>query len=333
MGWDGGGGYDRARNFSADASANIRILASAMDEELDDFASAMQNCLTLDGQNSPTDNIPLGGNRLVNGGQAASATDYIRVKEVIENVPIYMIDTASSADRISVSAAYFTGVSATQAPADGTQIKVKMLSDKTTAALYIDGFSANIQTNTGVQPTEVFVSGGVYDFVFNSASSVWQPLGINDVENLPRVGRKFKSANTSRNNTIVLEDDPHLSGWTLELGYYYRFEAYLRFTADDANPDLRWAWQLSTGGLADVYTAQITSGNAVQAIIDSTNFDTEKTGISLGASSRHIVIRGTFGVQTSDTTVDFQWAQNTSDAANVILHQGSWMLFEKLGPY
>ncbi len=35
MGYDGAGGYTRSRNFSADASANIRILASAMDQEID----------------------------------------------------------------------------------------------------------------------------------------------------------------------------------------------------------------------------------------------------------------------------------------------------------
>ena len=108
MGWDGAGNYTRQRNFSADASADIKILASAMDQEFNDFASAMTIALARDGQNTPSANIPMGGYKFVNVGAPTSASDYMRVSDVVGNIPIYMEDATTSADNISVSAQFFT---------------------------------------------------------------------------------------------------------------------------------------------------------------------------------------------------------------------------------
>src|SRR5690242_18895905 len=121
MGWDGAGAYARQHNFSADASVGIKILAARMDQELDDIASAIPIALAKNGQNVPTANLPMGGFRHVNVGAPVSVNNYMRSREFIENIPVFMTDAESSADRISVSAQYFTSVSANQAPGDGTR--------------------------------------------------------------------------------------------------------------------------------------------------------------------------------------------------------------------
>src|SRR3990167_10612154 len=125
MGYDGSGNYTRTYNFSSDASSNIKILASRMDAEFNDFASAMPLALLHDGRNAATGNLPMGGFRHVNVGAPASATNYMRSKDFIENVPIYMVDAETSADRISVSATFYTTASAATAPRDGSHILVK----------------------------------------------------------------------------------------------------------------------------------------------------------------------------------------------------------------
>lgn len=182
MGWDGAGNYSRLRNFSADASAGIKILASAMDQELNDFASAMGLCWTRNGQNVPTTDIPMGGRKFVNIGAPASVNNYMRPKDFIENVPVYMEDTTTSADNISVSATYFTSVSALQEPAGGTHVLIKARSDKGSApALHLNAgggaHSANIVLNDGsALYSGAITSGGVYELVFASAASVWQLL-------------------------------------------------------------------------------------------------------------------------------------------------------------
>jgi hypothetical protein len=174
MGWDGAGGYTRQHNFSADASAGIKILAARMDAELDDVASAITLAWARNGQNVPTQAVPMGGQRFINVGAATSVGNYMRVKEFIENVPIFMQDVESSADRISVSAQYFTSVSANQAPSDGTRIFVRAKSNKSSAALYLNGHSANVEYQDGNRIGPALVSGGVYEFLYSSSDTAWK---------------------------------------------------------------------------------------------------------------------------------------------------------------
>src|SRR5690242_1984363 len=180
MGWDGAGGYTRQHNFSADASAGIKILALRMDQEFNDVASAITLAWARNGQNVPTQAIPMGGQRFINVGAAASVNNYMRVREFIENVPIFMTDQQTSADRISVSAQYFTSVSANQAPGDGTRIFVRAGSDKSSAALYLNGHSANVEYQDGNRIAGAMVSGGIYELLFSSADAVWKVQNPDD---------------------------------------------------------------------------------------------------------------------------------------------------------
>src|SRR5690242_19257626 len=174
MGWDGAGGYTRQHNFSADASAGIKILALRMDQEFNDVASAITLAWARNGQNVPTQAIPMGGQRFINVGAAASVNNFMRVREFIENVPIFMTDAETSSDRISVSAQYFTSVSANQAPGDGTRILVRAGSNKSSAALYLNGHSANVEYQDGNRIGPAIVSGGVYELVFSSVDAAWK---------------------------------------------------------------------------------------------------------------------------------------------------------------
>jgi len=181
MGWDGAGNYNRTHNFSADASAGIKILASRMDAELNDFASAMQVAVARDGQNTPTANLPMGGFRHVGVGAPISATNYIRGKDFIENVPVYMVDAEASADRVSVSATYYTTASAATAPRDGSHVIIKAGSDKSSAvAIRLNTGDGNphsagvILANGSALYSGAIRSGGIYEFFWSSSDTAWQ---------------------------------------------------------------------------------------------------------------------------------------------------------------
>jgi hypothetical protein len=181
MGWDGAGNYTRTHNFSADASAGIKILAARMDAEFNDFASAMTLARARDGQNAPTGNLPMGGFRHVGVGAPISATNYIRAKDFIENVPIYMVDAETSADRISVSASFYTTASATTAPRDGSHVLIKVGSDKSSAvAIRLntgDGSphsAAVVLANGSALYSGALRSGGIYEFYWSSSDTAWQ---------------------------------------------------------------------------------------------------------------------------------------------------------------
>src|SRR5688572_9172744 len=181
MGWDGAGNYTRTHNFSADASAGIKILAARMDAEFNDFASAMTLARARDGQNAPTGNLPMGGFRHVGVGAPISASNYIRAKDFIENVPIYMVDAETSADRISVSASFYTTASATTAPRDGSHVLIKVGSDKSSAvAIRLntgDGSphsAAVVLANGSALYSGALRSGGIYEFFWSSSDTAWQ---------------------------------------------------------------------------------------------------------------------------------------------------------------
>jgi hypothetical protein len=125
----------------------------------------------------------MGGFRFTNVGGPTSASNYIRGSDVINNIPIFMIDAETSTDRISVSATYFTTASANAAPAGGTGILIQMGSNKGSApVLYLntgDGspHSANVVLNNGdALYSGAIYSGGIYQFVFSSAESTWHLL-------------------------------------------------------------------------------------------------------------------------------------------------------------
>jgi hypothetical protein len=181
VGYDGSGNYTRTHNFSADASAGIKILAARMDAEFNDFASAMPLALLRDGRNAATGNLPMGGFRHTNVGAPASATNYMRAKDFIENVPIYVVDAEASADRISVSAAFYTTASAATAPRDGSKLIIKAGSDKSSAvAIRLntgDGnpHSGNVTlSNSSAIYSGAIRSGGVYEFIWSSSDAAWQ---------------------------------------------------------------------------------------------------------------------------------------------------------------
>ena len=190
MGWNGAGGYTRAENFSADSSAGIKILATRMDTEFDDFASAMTVALARDGQNSPSNNINMAGYRLTNVGAAASAENFVRAKEFIRDVPVYVKDKAGLSNAIVVSADYYVSVSAGQSPPDGARLKVLMgaAGNQTGSTCTMKLFTPT-NTSVGASPhiAPIWTRGRkfdplairadrAYEFVYEASASGWRCL-------------------------------------------------------------------------------------------------------------------------------------------------------------
>jgi hypothetical protein len=205
VGWDGAGGYTRQHNFSADASAGIKILALRMDQEFNDVASAITLAWARNGQNVPTQAVPMGGQRFINVGAATSVGNYARVKEIIENIPIFMQDVETSADRISVSAQYFTSVSANQAPGDGTRVIVRANSNKSSAVLYLNGHSANVEYQDGNRAGPALVSGGLYEFLFSSADTAWKIQNPDDGRTAKEVTAGVTPTNFQIENLPIID--------------------------------------------------------------------------------------------------------------------------------
>lgn len=98
MAWDGSGGFDRIHNWVTDASGAIDITASRMDAEDDGFATGLENCVTRDGQNSPSADLPMGTYKHTGVGNAAALTSYASAGQVAKNALHYATLSSSGTD-------------------------------------------------------------------------------------------------------------------------------------------------------------------------------------------------------------------------------------------
>lgn len=69
-------------SWVADKNAGIDINSAEMDADTNDIVVGLENCLTLDGQTTPTHNIPMGGFNFTNLGAAATAAGTPTVGQV-----------------------------------------------------------------------------------------------------------------------------------------------------------------------------------------------------------------------------------------------------------
>lgn len=113
MPFDGSGNYApiSAPDFPAVASTTIR--ASQYNNQINDIADALSNCLTRDGQSTASANQPMGGMKHTNVAAATARTQYARAAEVQDGSITYLTSVAGTDTITAVGpltlAAYATG--------------------------------------------------------------------------------------------------------------------------------------------------------------------------------------------------------------------------------
>lgn len=101
MAWNGAGVFSRIYNWVNDANAAIAITASRMDGEDDGFATGLNNCLTKNGENSPTANLPMATYKHTGVGNAAARNQYLAAGQQQDNDCIYGV--ASGTDTYTLT--------------------------------------------------------------------------------------------------------------------------------------------------------------------------------------------------------------------------------------
>jgi len=172
MPWTGGV-YSLPTNVSNYASAGGLVVASVFASAHDDLAAGINTCITKDGTNTPTANLPMGGNKHTNVKSAASRTDYLMTEQAITQWPVYLVDQNTGAQSTSISCSPPIGAWPTN-NAEGHTAKVKMIAsypslttgNTPTTFLHIATTGEAILTPSGnnLWPNAL-KSGHIYDFV------------------------------------------------------------------------------------------------------------------------------------------------------------------------
>jgi len=106
MGWSGGtyrkGNY-ASNGWTGDASLGIGIEASRHDDQDDDFETGINSCLTKDGQNTATANLPMGGFKHLNIANATARNHYAAAGQVQDSAFIWCGTSAGSANAQTLS--------------------------------------------------------------------------------------------------------------------------------------------------------------------------------------------------------------------------------------
>lgn len=140
----------------------------------------------------------------------------------------------------------------------------------------------------------------------------------------------FKTSTTSRSSTSTLADDSDLAGMVLDDSSFYKIEAYIGVTSASNVPDFKWRFQFSSSPQSEDYR-----WNSVDSVGGSSGnsgglTDTFNVALSAGDTfDLHFI--GYIRTGATGGTLDFQWAQNTSDPTSTDLLLGSFLQLTKLG--
>jgi hypothetical protein len=103
MPFNGSGTFVRLYNWVTDKNNGVPITASRFDGEDDDFAAGLSQCLTRDGQGTPTGPLNVATQRIINVADPTALTDAVNVRSMINDVGVWGTAVAGTANAQTVS--------------------------------------------------------------------------------------------------------------------------------------------------------------------------------------------------------------------------------------
>lgn len=145
---------------------------------------------------------------------------------------------------------------------------------------------------------------------------------------------KVKTAEETRTSNATLTDDTHLAGFTLEAGAYYKIEVLFTYNHYQA-PDFKWAFQFSQTPQTDsgFWSANTNFENTTNNEFEIARTITTQGTVVNAVDNIDAVVRISAFVLANATTggtLDFQWAQNTSNAQAITARKGAYMIVTRL---
>jgi len=167
MGWSGGT-FTRARDWTDDEAGAVDMLSVNFDQEDDNFEAGINACLTKDGTNAPSADLPMGGNTHTGVGDAANKDDYASAADVIDQHLNFYVDSGA-ADVYAI-----TPSPSIAAYAEGQRLVFRATNANTGAStLNVNAIGAiAIETNDATAlAANMIVVGGYYEVTYDANGS------------------------------------------------------------------------------------------------------------------------------------------------------------------
>jgi len=165
MAYDGNGNYSLPS--VAPWTTGTTISSTNMNTVQADIATALTNCVTRDGQSPATQNLPLGGKKITNLGDATASTDAANIKTAQNGAFAWCSTAGGTANAITISPS--PAITAYAAGQKFVFIAANTNGGATTVA--ISGLSAiAVQWNQAACAGGEIVTGKIYELYLNSTT-------------------------------------------------------------------------------------------------------------------------------------------------------------------
>ncbi len=118
-----------------------------------------------------------------------------------------------------------------------------------------------------------------------------------------------------------------MAGWILDPNTIYVIKAAIHVTSSISTPDIKFSFQISQSPASDgeLSITKTTAGGAITGFV-TTGISVTRIEPLIGGEATTLVLNANLLTHaTLESTLDFQWAQNTSNATPTVLGAGSYI--------
>jgi hypothetical protein len=158
-----------------------------------------------------------------------------------------------------------------------------------------------------------------------------QVLSATDVNNwfVPVVA--YKTGDSTRASTTTVSNDADLVA-PLATNAFYVLTMYLYFEGSNtASQGLKWGFAFPTGWTMRYHAIYSSASGVATVGVSYVGTDVNAAGTNGAGNNRGLTINGSVFTSSSSGNLQFQWAQNVSEASTVTLHAQSYMMLNRMG--
>lgn len=133
---------------------------------------------------------------------------------------------------------------------------------------------------------------------------------------------KYKTADEPLASSTTYQNDDQLFGWSVLANAVYELDLHIVYQAAVAAA-FKNRFVLPAGATVEGWDFTYDAGTTEMAVGTLGTSNAEVTGLPGTAGNVPYWVRGTLHVGATAGTVDWQWAQNTSNATATIVRKGS----------